>query len=360
MMSLQRILLLALAGFWSVSVYSQTQMNIYKSDGTVIQIPISEVDSVTHSLGELVFPAQLVTGSIDCLGMESFVASGEVIDDGGAEVTEMGFCWSTAPDPTIDDDVLTVVVQEGAFTGEISGLNSETLYYVRAFAVNAAGVGYSENMEVATLGVTDDFLNPDLNYDSVVDIDGNVYPTIVIGEQEWMAENLRVTHYNNGDPILVIVDDEGWESIDEGAYSIYENDCNVVVPYGKKYNWHAVIDDRNVCPTGWHVPTNDEWEILTLLFGGLPAGGALKAAGTEYWLPPNVGATNASGLSLLPGGERADDGFFNAIGVLAAYWTATENGPNHAFYRELSYGHSNVYTAFDSRQSGFSVRCVKD
>lgn len=359
MMRLQRLLLCSLAGFLALSAHSQTMMNIHKNDGTVIQIPINEIDSVTHSIDEASV-ALVLTGAADCVGMESAVVAGEAVNNGGAEITQMGFCYSTTTPPTVDDNVVNVDVQLGAFSAEISGLQSETLYFVRAFAVNAAGVGYGGVLEVETPGVTVDFLNENLTYDSVVDLDGNVYPTIVIGQQEWMAANLRVTHYSNGDPIPVIVDDATWESTAVGACVFYDDDCNAEIPYGKKYNWHAVIDDRNVCPTGWHVPSNDEWETMTLIYGGMPAGGALKSAGTDYWLPPNMGATNASGLSLLPGGEREDNGFFNALGVLAAYWTATEYGPNDAFYRELSYGHTNIFTAFDSRQSGFSVRCVKD
>lgn len=344
----------------AAAINAQTNMIIHRSDGSVIQIPVNEIDSVTHSIEEPFFTAQVLTASEDCVKMESAVMNGELVNDGGAEVTELGFCWSLSPEPTIDDDVINVPVQPGFFSAELTGLTMETTYYVRAFAVNAAGVGYGGVLELVTPSVVDDFLNPGLNYDSVTDIDGNEYPTIVIGEQEWMAENLRVTRYSNGDLILVISDDESWEWVDEGACVFYNDDCNKEIPYGKYYNWHAVIDERNVCPTGWHVPTNDEWEEMTLLFGGMQAGGALKSAGSDYWFEPNLGATNESGLSLLPGGEREDNGFFNALGVMAAYWTATEYGPNDAFYRELSYGHTNIFTTFNSRQSGFSVRCVKD
>lgn len=360
MRSSLNLALLTMALFIAGALSAQTNMIIYRTDGTVIQIPINEIDSITHSIEDPFFTANVLSASPDCIGMESAVLFGDLVSDGGAEVTQLGFCYSLDPEPTIDDQVIDVDVQMGSFSAEITGLEMETLYYVRSFAVNAAGVGYGGVVELETFGITDDFLNPNLTYDSVTDIDGNVYPTIVIGDQEWMAENLRVTHYNNGDLIPVLVDDEDWEWTSEGACVIFNNDCNYEVPYGKLYNWHAVVDERNLCPAGWHVPNNDEWDELTNLFGGMQAGGPLKAAGSDYWLAPNLGGTNESGMSLLPGGEREDDGFFNALGAMAAFWTSTDYGPNDAFYRELSYGHDNIFTAFDSRQAGFSVRCVKD
>lgn len=346
--------------FGSVA-HTQSTMNIYLNDGSVMQIPLNQIDSVTHSTdGDPLFEPLVETSGIDCVLKDRFEAMGEVLNDGGLEVTLRGICWSTSPEPTVDDNVLESGSGLGAFMVEITDLQMETTYFVRAFAENGMGVGYGEVLEVATPGVIDDFLNASLDYGEVSDIDGNTYATIIVGDQEWMAENLRTTTYSNGDEIPIVTDDDTWEWLDDGACVWYMNDCNSEIPYGRLYNWHAVEDDRNICPAGWHVPGNDEWDELTDLFGGMAAGGALKSAGTLYWFDPNMGGSNESGMSLLPGGFREDDGFFNALGVMACYWTSTDYGPNDAFYRELSYGHSNIFTTFENRRSGFSVRCVKD
>ena len=159
--------------------------------------------------------------------------------------------------------------------------------------------------------------------DSVTDIDGNVYKTIKIGDQLWMAENLKVTRYNNEDSIPHITDPGMWAELNSGAYSIYENDTNNVSIYGLLYNWHAVTDNRKIAPVGWHVPTDDEWKELEMYLGmsqsdaddvgwrGTDEGGKLKETGTAHWISPNTGATNESGFTALPSGNRFYDGTFS-------------------------------------------------
>ena len=143
--------------------------------------------------------------------------------------------------------------------------------------------------------------NPAETYGSMTDQQGNVYKTIVIGTQEWMAENLKTTVYRNGNAIDNIIDNTQWIGLTTGAWASYNNDSQYDCPYGKLYNWFAVADPRHVCPTGWHEPTDAEWTTLTDYLGGEEvAGGKMKSAGTQYWIGPNTDATNESGFSGLP------------------------------------------------------------
>ncbi len=147
------------------------------------------------------------------------------------------------------------------------------------------------------------------NEGTLTDIDGNVYRTIKIGNQWWLAENLKVTHYRNGNPIIKLIADEpnwsSWASMLNGACCAYEYNDSLANIYGYLYNWFAVADPRKISPEGWHVPNDDEWNSLIKFLGGESvAGGKLKEAGTSHWLSPNNGATNESGFTAFPGGER--------------------------------------------------------
>ena len=202
----------------------------------------------------------------------------------------------------------------------------------------------------------------DLDTTTVTDIDGNVYQTVQIGDQCWMAENLKVKHYRNGDPILHLTDNVGWTSTSSGAYCAYDNNESNVETYGRLYNWYAVDDSRNIAPGGWHVPTDDEWQTLVDYLGGSSvAGGKLKEAGTEHWNSPNTGATNESGFTALPGGYRyGSNGSYYNMGYGGYFWSSTENYSYYAWYRTLYYGNSEVGRGSSSKQYGFSVRCLRD
>lgn len=206
-----------------------------------------------------------------------------------------------------------------------------------------------------------DHLNPDLTYGSVTDQDGNTYATIIIGEQEWMAENLRTTTYAKGDPIPNVTDDTQWQSLTTGAWAHYNNDSQYENPYGKLYNWYTVDDPRNVCPTGWHVPTDSEWTVLTDYLGGQSvAGGKMKSTGTHYWYSPNTEASNESGFSGLPGAARNPSGSFGFIGYFGFWWSSTEPNTNSAWYRSVNYDNGSVSRINVVKELGFSVRCLRD
>jgi uncharacterized protein (TIGR02145 family) len=194
----------------------------------------------------------------------------------------------------------------------------------------------------------------------MTDIDGNQYDVIKIGNQLWMKENLKVSKYRNGEAITTFA----WANTNKGAYAIYDNENANNNIYGKLYNWYAVSDSRGLCPSGWHVPSDNEWTTLTNYLGGQSiAGKKIKTTGTVFWQSPNTEASNESGFSALPGGFRSVDGSFNSIRNNAFFWSATEND-GLAWCRNLYYYNSIVNRSNSTlglvKSSGASVRCLKD
>lgn len=193
-----------------------------------------------------------------------------------------------------------------------------------------------------------------------IDYDGNAYPTFMIGTQEWMGENLRVTHYRNGDAIPNVTDNTTWAGLTSGAHCWYNNDPSVNAKYDILYNWFTISDNRNLCPVGWHVPSDAEWTMLITYLGGeVVAGGKMKSV-SALWNSPNTDATNNSGFSGLPGGGRYSSGIFNLIGYYGYWWSATENNASNAWGRYLFYNSSDVNHGNYSKTYGFNVRCVRD
>jgi len=209
--------------------------------------------------------------------------------------------------------------------------------------------------------VKDIIFNPDIEYGSVTDIDGNTYKTLVIGNQEWMAENLRVTHYSNGDIIGTTsssLDISGENSPKyQWAYNCNEKYAAI---YGRLYTWYVVSDSRNLCPVGWHVSTNSDWITLTgyPTFDWQAIGGSLKELGNSHWKSPNTNATNSSGFSALPGGNR--ENIFLNLNEYGFWWTSTENSPEHGKGYRLQYNIGNIYDTGNYKWVGNSVRCVKN
>jgi len=195
---------------------------------------------------------------------------------------------------------------------------------------------------------------------SVTDIDGNVYPVVEIGSQCWTKENLKTTKYADGSVIPNITDSVQWIELSTGAWCNYENSAGNDAVYGKLYNWFTVADPRNLCPSGWHVPTNAEWTILTDFLGGeTVAGGKMKT--TTGWQAPNTGATNESGFSGLPGGIRDFlDGSFDVIGNIGYWWSSTEFNTYGAWDRDLGYSYGSAGGGGGYKRNGFSVRCLRD
>jgi uncharacterized protein (TIGR02145 family) len=191
------------------------------------------------------------------------------------------------------------------------------------------------------------------------DFDGNVYPTFQLGDQIWMAENLRVTHFNNGDAIPNVTSNGTWATLTSGAYCWYDNDQSTNEIYGILYNWYAVDDSRGLCPDGWRVPTDSEWTSLTTILGGTSASGGKIKSNSGLWTSPNTNATNSSNFSGLPGGGRYMSGAFNYIATSGNWWSSTEIGAD-AWKRRAGYNIPHVERSHYSKAYGFSVRCIKD
>ena len=197
---------------------------------------------------------------------------------------------------------------------------------------------------------------------TVTDIDGNTYKVVKIGNQWWMAENLKVTHYGNGDAIPKVIEEGSWYFTNSGAYCIYDNNDENASTYGCLYNWYAVYDTRKVAPDGWHVPNDEEWNTLIDYLGGSEiAGGKMKEAGTVHWQSPNTGATNESGFSAVPSGYRTLSGSeFLFSGQRSYYWSATNAAIIDARNFSLNYRSAEIYNVGSNKKWGFSVRCIRD
>jgi uncharacterized protein (TIGR02145 family) len=197
--------------------------------------------------------------------------------------------------------------------------------------------------------------------DCVTDIDGNVYQVVELGSQVWMAENLRCSKYSNGNSIPFVLSVEDWKALESEAYCMFNNDEDMGEEYGYLYNWFAVSEERNICPTGWHVPDYEEWSELILFLGGLPeAGGAMKDTGTLHW-ENNTDATNLSGLTMLPGGYRSYfNGAYNSMGIYGAWWANSEIDRKLAWGIALRYYNAYAYKYHYEKNTALSIRCIKD
>lgn len=275
-----------------------------------------------------------------------------ISNDGGAEVTSRGVCWSMSENPTIADNKTSNGIGVGSYTVQISNLVANSTYYVRAYATNNIGTSYGVTLTMNTYG------------DPITDIDGNTYSTVKIGTQTWMAENLKTTKYRNGNLIGTTTPatlDISAESTPKYQWAYAGNESNVAT-YGRLYTWYAATDSRNICPIGWHLPSDAEWTILTTFLGGESvAGGKLKEAGTSHWASPNTGATNSSGFSALPGSSRYTSGTFYGIGYFGYWRSSTEANWDAAWYlyMDASNGDASRGCTYN-KPTGLSVRCVKD
>ncbi len=309
----------------------------------------------------------VTTDSIYCIGPDFAMCEGTVTPDSGSDATAYGVCWSTKQDPTTTDNVVNINTNHiGKFDMKITGLSEKTAYYARVYATNSAGTAYGRQINFTTIS-------------KVVDYDGNLYTSVPIGKQLWLIQNLKTTHYNNGDAIPNDTGKTEWDTITKSAYCNYNNDTAMATIYGRLYNWYVVIDKRGVCPVGWHVPSDTEWHALALSldpYALMPAvinnnndkiesttaGAALKAK--DVWGGLSENATNSSGFTALPGGVRSSyessnfDG--NGIGGFFYCWSITEYSTLESWSRYMTYGTSIIYRTYIPNNFGNSIRCVKD
>jgi uncharacterized protein (TIGR02145 family) len=300
--------------------------------------------------------ASLTTTSVTSVDLTTAVSGGNITSDGGGTITARGVCWATTENPTISNGLTVDGIGIGSYTSTLSALIPGTTYYVRAYATNSAGTAYGNEVSFTTLpaGMT------------VTDIDGNIYNTVSIGSQVWMAENLKTTKYNDNTTIPLVTDNNLWAVDNETGYCWYNNDISSYKDsYGALYKFYTLSASsnggKNVCPTGWHVPSSAEWvTLVNYLLGNDVAGGKLKETGTTHWLSPNTGATNESGFTALPGGYREIDGRFSNIGTGGYWWTSTWGTGGKAPLYFITNTGANLYQIPLSRNYGFSVRCIKD
>lgn len=295
----------------------------------------------------------LTTNAITDITFSSASGGGNITSDGGAAVTARGVCWSTASSPTTTNDKTTNGTGTGSFTSPFSGLFPSTEYHVRAYATNSAGTAYGNEITFTT-SVAGNLL-------TINDIDGNTYDMVLIGTQNWMAENLRTAHYRDGSAVITGLSNANWTSTTSGAYCVMlDNPASFEQPYGKLYNFYAVADSRKLCPVGSHLPSESEWNVLINYLGGASvAGGEMKITGTTYWDSPNGGATNSSGFNGLPGGFRDNFGY----GLLRNYgnhWSTTEVNNTEARSLSLRSNDGQALSGTATKFIGYSVRCLQD
>jgi uncharacterized protein (TIGR02145 family) len=413
-----------------IDTYPIGPLSVIVTEGACVSVRLSE--------SMLKLPI-ITTSSISSITQNSAISGGDITSDNGMPITARGVCWSTTANPSISDTKTVDGVSSGQFVSNLSGLNSNTTYHLRAYATNSVGTSYGADVSFSTLGqppscstnpyviiftfgatfygrvnaynlstnvtfeygtttnygsiavATQSPLTENSNTDvsaeisgltssttyhfrakavnsngtsygndqsfmttssgTVTDVEGNVYNTVTIVAQTWMAENLKTTKYNDN------------TDIPTSMYCWYNNDATTYkATYGALYNWHSVDPlsngGKNVCPIGWHVPNDVEWTTLQTFLGGeYVAGSKLKEIGTTHWISPNDGATNATGFTALPGGERRT--LFSEIGYICYLLSSTEMGvltnwswaiKNNTF---LSRGPAD-------KNDALSIRCLKD
>jgi uncharacterized protein (TIGR02145 family) len=396
-------------------------------------------NEVSFSSGPVVVPT-LTTNAISSIKSATAVSGGNILSDGEGQIIAKGVCWNTSPTPTITNSVTTDGIGSGSFTSNLTGLNLNTTYYLRAYATNSAGTGYGNEVSfktrqcpsvttnspseiliysaklVGTVNANDEVAEITFEYgpttfygytiaatpgtisgtsittvsatisglgsnsiyyyrvkavssvctiygsDQVFrtapttfgDVDGNIYKTVLINDQVWMQDNLRTTKYNDGS---AIPNQTGsWISLSTPSYCWYDDNNNYKNLYGALYNWHAVNTGK-LCPTGWRVPTHDDWTALSTFLGGpAEAGGHMKEAGISHWNPPNAGADNFSGFTGMPGGFKSS--VFSNIMNNGYYWSSTQYDATMAHYRYLDYNLSSLGSQYVEKYFGYSVRCI--
>lgn len=193
---------------------------------------------------------------------------------------------------------------------------------------------------------------------TVSDADGNQYNIVTIGTQMWTKENLKTTKYSDGTDIDLVEENNAWSNLFTGAYCQYPAYGDT---YGNLYNFYAVADSRNICPTGWHVATYDEWNTLATYLGGQSvAASKLKETGIGHWGEPNTDATNESGFTAFGGGYRKYDGVFYNILDAGYFWQGTETGDSYAWYSNMDPSSGYLYITDNDKKDGMSVRCIKN
>jgi uncharacterized protein (TIGR02145 family) len=288
---------------------------------------------------------ELTTSSPSTITDNSAITGGNITTDGGGTIITRGVCWATTINPTINGDKTKDGTGTGSFISNLTGLTSNKTYFIRSYATNSTGTAYGNQISFNT---------------KIADFEGNTYNTVKIGTQVWMADNLKTTKFNDGTNILLVTNNSEWNNLIIPGYCWYNNDeATYRNIYGAMYNWYAV-NTKKLCPIGWHVPNNTDWETLLSLLGGeTVAGLKLKETGTNHWLSPNPDVTNESGFTGLPGGDRSPSGIFNDIGKNGIWWSSIPYyNDGWAYVWGLYYMNSVCDKEVRNNNEGFSIRCI--
>ena len=380
--------------FWSTYYYSYSvkAFTLYFEGATLGSVLSSKymgysvrcIRDETGGGGSTATLPTVTTNTVSGITATSATCGGNVTATGGANVTARGVCWSTSQNPTVSNSHTTDGSGTGTFTSSITGLTANTTYYVRAYATNSAGTAYGEQRSFATTsGSSSQDGQPCSGATTVTDYDGNSYNTVQIGQQCWMKENLRTTHYSNG----VSIPAGGSSSSSTNPY--YYNYSSSSLPLSQRgllYNWPAVMNGssssttnpsgvQGICPTGWHVPSDAEWTQLTDYVSsqsGYVCGTnntyiAKALSSTTGWntststcaVGNNQSANNATGFSAVPAGYGSGSSFYS-VGDYADFWSSSWNSNSSAWSRYLNYNLATVSNFDGLKFSGRSVRCLLD
>jgi uncharacterized protein (TIGR02145 family) len=299
-------------------------------------------------------PPAVTTAAISGIAAVTATCGGNVTYDGGAPITAKGICWSTDPQPDITDPHTNEGPGSGTFSSSLTNLNPAIVYYVRAYVSNQSWTVYGDQITFRT---------------KLTDIEGNLYNTILIGTKLWMTENLRTTRLNDNTLIPEITGNTEWIGTSSPAYCWYDNNASFKTTYGALYNWFSVNTGK-LCPTGWHVPTDQEFSALEItlgmasdqseIWGWRGTDHGLRMKNTTGW-DNNGNGSNSSGFSALPGGYRyGADGQFFLQTTITYWWTSSEHDADRGWYRRLDSSSEQVYRASTSKKGGKYIRCVKD
>jgi len=334
--------------------------------GTTYHVRSYATNSTGTSYGEdrtfttLTVPT-VTTSDVSDFTLTSVFCGGNITSDGGLPVTARGLCWNTTQNPTITDNITNNGTGIGSFTSNLPGLEPNLIYHIRAYATNSLGTSYGNELTFKAY--------------ALVDVDNNFYHSVTFGTQTWMQENLKTKKYRNGDIIGTTTKYIPPESTPNYQWPSNGNESNVA-SYGRLYSWYAVIDDRGLCPTGWHVPTDEEWTTLTdyLINNGYGIDGSgndiakSMASETGWTYPPaegditNDNNNNSSGFSAVPAGSVLEGNLFLGFGYICHWWSSTEYGKDSAMEREIYFTNPDLQRFFVYYKGGFgaSVRCIKN
>lgn len=271
---------------------------------------------------------------------------------GNASIIDKGICWGTVQNPSITGNKTAFGTGVTDFAFTITGLLPNTCYYVRAYVINNKDTVYGQQRTFVTY-----------SNNAIYDIDNNIYNVVEIGTQVWMKEDLRTTHYSNGDLILTasFTSSLNHENMPKYLWTFQDNDINIS-KVSRLYTWYAATDSRGVCPVGWHIPNESDWDLLTSYLGGQTvAGGKMKESGTIHWDQNHIESSNESGFTALSVGYQRADGYTVIpyyTGVF--YWSSTEANSESAWIRKLESHNTYIGKFYQSKKNGFTCRCIKD